>query len=243
MSKIQELLLGKTDQIHYEEIIKNYPWIIKKGQNCILSPDSDGLLCGLFMLAYLDWEIKGFYDGKIMLLDKDTPVKDCVFLDMEIFREEIKSVGHHMMQFNKNKKLQSEILETEINNTSLTTKIILAKPQTFMNNSGKAVKALADYYKIKNNNIIIIYDELDLPFGKIRVRNRGSSAGHNGIKSIIQHLNTEDFLRIRIGIANKFREKILSEIFVLKKFSRDEYKELQNKILPEVVGKIKEIIK
>ncbi|HCX27680.1 MAG TPA: hypothetical protein DHI91_00890 [Candidatus Portnoybacteria bacterium] len=104
MSKIQELLLGKTDQIHYEEIIKNYPWIIKKGQNCILSPDSDGLLCGLFMLAYLDWEIKGFYDGKIMLLDKDTPVKDCVFLDMEIFREEIKSVGHHMMQFNKNKK-------------------------------------------------------------------------------------------------------------------------------------------
>jgi len=146
-------------------------------------------------------------------------------------------------KFNKNKKLQSEILETEINNTSLTTKIILAKPQTFMNNSGKAVKALADYYKIKNNNIIIIYDELDLPFGKIRVRNRGSSAGHNGIKSIIQHLNTEDFLRIRIGIANKFREKILSEIFVLKKFSRDEYKELQNKILPEVVGKIKEIIK
>ena len=146
-------------------------------------------------------------------------------------------------KFNKNKKLQSEIVETEINNTSLTTKIILAKPQTFMNNSGKAVKALADYYKIKNNNIIIIYDELDLPFGKIRVRNRGSSAGHNGIKSIIQHLNTEDFLRIRIGIANKFREKILSEIFVLKKFSRDEYKELQNKILPEVVGKIKEIIK
>jgi len=142
-------------------------------------------------------------------------------------------------KFNKNKKLQSEIVETEINNK----KIILAKPQTFMNNSGKAVKALADYYKIKNNNIIIIYDELDLPFGKIRVRNRGSSAGHNGIKSIIQHLNTEDFLRIRIGIANKFREKILSEIFVLKKFSRDEYKELQNKILPEVVGKIKEIIK
>ena len=70
MSKIQELLSGRTDQIDYEKIVKDYPWIIKKGQSCILSPDSDGLLCGLFMSTYLDWRIKGFYDGKIMLLDK-----------------------------------------------------------------------------------------------------------------------------------------------------------------------------
>ncbi|KKS35068.1 MAG: hypothetical protein UU95_C0005G0031 [Parcubacteria group bacterium GW2011_GWC2_42_12] len=104
MSKIQELLLGKTDQIDYEKIVKNYPWIIKKEQNCILSPDSDGLLCGLFMSAYLNWRIKGFYDGKVMLLDKDVSAKDCVFLDMEVFRKDIKSVGHHMVQFNKRKK-------------------------------------------------------------------------------------------------------------------------------------------
>ncbi len=104
MSKIQELLLGKTDQIDYEKIVKDYPWIIKKGQDCILSPDSDGLLCGLFMSTYLDWRIKGFYDGKVMLLDKNISTKDCVFLDMEVFRKDIKSVGHHMVQFNKRKK-------------------------------------------------------------------------------------------------------------------------------------------
>src|SRR3972149_2145719 len=104
MSKIQELLSGKTDQVDYEKIVKDYPWIIKRGQNCILSPDSDGLLCGLFMSTYLDWRIKGFYDGKVMLLDKDISAKDCVFLDMEVFRKDIKSVGHHMVQFNKKKR-------------------------------------------------------------------------------------------------------------------------------------------
>ncbi|MBU1036737.1 hypothetical protein KKF32_01715 [Patescibacteria group bacterium] len=104
MSKIQELLSGKTDQIDYEKIVKDYPWIIKKGQDCILSPDSDGLLCGLFMSTYLDWRIKGFYDGKIMLLDKNISAKDCIFLDMEVFKKDIKSVGHHMVQFNKRKK-------------------------------------------------------------------------------------------------------------------------------------------
>ena len=104
MSKIQELLSGKTDQIDYEKIVRDYPWIIKKNQNCILSPDSDGLLCGLFMSFYLGWQIKGFYDGKVMLLDKNISAKNCVFLDMEVFRKDIKSVGHHMVQFNKRKK-------------------------------------------------------------------------------------------------------------------------------------------
>lgn len=104
MSKIQELLSCRTDHIDYEKIVKDYPWIIKKRQNCILSPDSDGLLCGLFMSTYLDWRIKGFYDGKVMLLDKDISTKDCVFLDMEVFRKDIKSVGHHMVQFNKKKR-------------------------------------------------------------------------------------------------------------------------------------------
>jgi hypothetical protein len=104
MSKIQELLSGKIDQIDYEKIVRDYPWVIKKGQNCILSPDSDGLLCGLFMSTYLDWRIKGFYDGKVMLLDKNISARDCVFLDMEVFRKDIKSVGHHMVQFNKRRK-------------------------------------------------------------------------------------------------------------------------------------------
>lgn len=104
MSKIQELLFGRTDQIDYEKIVEDYPWIIKRGQDCILSPDSDGLLCGLFMSTYLDWRVRGFYDGKVMLLDKNISARDCVFLDMEVFRKDIRSVGHHMVQFNNKRK-------------------------------------------------------------------------------------------------------------------------------------------
>jgi len=120
--------------------------------------------------------------------------------------------------------------------------IIYAKPQTFMNESGRAVRALASYFKIKPKNIIIIYDEIDLPFGTIRVRNKGSSAGHNGIKSVIEHLGTEEFWRIRIGIANNKKEKMPAEKFVLKKFSRTEQRELKQKILPEVKEKIDNLI-
>jgi len=104
MSKIHELLSGKTDEIDYGKIISDFPWIFQRGQNCILSPDCDGLLCGLFMSSYLGWKVKGFYDGKVMLLDKNSSANTCVFLDMEIFRKGVKSVGHHMVQFNKNNR-------------------------------------------------------------------------------------------------------------------------------------------
>ncbi|MBM3256325.1 MAG: hypothetical protein FJZ04_02560 [Candidatus Moranbacteria bacterium] len=104
MSRIQELLLGRNEQIDFKKIFKNYPWIIEKNQDCILSPDSDGLLCGLFMSKFLNWQIRGFYDGKVMLLNKNVSAKNCVFLDMEVFRKDIRSVGHHMVQYNKNRK-------------------------------------------------------------------------------------------------------------------------------------------
>jgi len=103
-SKIQELLQDKTEKINYKKIIDNYPWVVKKDQKCILSPDSDGLLCGLFVSNYLDWKIKGFYDGKILIIDKNTNVKDCIFLDMEVFRKNIRSVGHHMVLYNTNRQ-------------------------------------------------------------------------------------------------------------------------------------------
>lgn len=81
------------------------------------------------------------------------------------------------------------------------TKVILAKPQTFMNLSGEAVKALAQRYRISPKDILVIYDDLDLPLGKIRIREKGSSGGHKGMKSIIENLGTQDIPRIRIGIA------------------------------------------
>ncbi len=80
-------------------------------------------------------------------------------------------------------------------------KVILAKPQTFMNNSGIAVAALMRQYKLSTEDIIVIYDDLDLPLGKIRIRAKGSSGGHKGMQSIIDHIGRQDFARIRVGIA------------------------------------------
>jgi PTH1 family peptidyl-tRNA hydrolase len=81
------------------------------------------------------------------------------------------------------------------------TKAVLAKPQTFMNLSGEAVSALVRRYKLSPEDILVIHDDLDLPLGKIRIREKGSSGGHNGLKSIIARLGTRDFPRIRVGIA------------------------------------------
>ncbi len=103
-SNIQKLLKGKDEEVDYSSLIKKYPWIVQKNQKCILSPDSDGLLCGLFMSHYLGWQIKGFYDGKVMILEEGVSAKDCIFLDMEIFRSHIRSFGHHMVLYNKNDK-------------------------------------------------------------------------------------------------------------------------------------------
>lgn len=102
MSHIQELLSGRNNEIDYDEVIRKYHWIIEEKHNCILSPDSDGILCGLLMSHLLNWKIKGFYDGKVMVLEKGLSAKDCIFLDIEIFRKDIRSFGHHMLLFNKN---------------------------------------------------------------------------------------------------------------------------------------------
>lgn len=79
-------------------------------------------------------------------------------------------------------------------------KIMLAKPQTFMNLSGEAVGALARYYKVVPEDIIVIYDDMDLPIGKLRIRAKGSDGGHKGMKSIISHLGTNKFPRVRVGV-------------------------------------------
>lgn len=100
-SRIQEMLAGRDDVIDYAAVIKKYPWLVQKDQNCILSPDSDGLLCGLFTSHYLNWKIRGFYDGKILVLEKGFRPEDCIFLDMEVFRKGVRSVGQHMVMFNK----------------------------------------------------------------------------------------------------------------------------------------------
>ena len=99
-------------------------------------------------------------------------------------------------------------------------KHLLVKPTTYMNNSGISVRSIIDYYKKTNEDVLIIYDDLDLPLGQIRIRKNGSAGGHNGIKSIIAHLNTQEFSRVRIGIK---KEKEMDTInYVLSKFSKKE---------------------
>lgn len=82
-------------------------------------------------------------------------------------------------------------------------KVLAVKPQTFMNNSGEAVGKLARFYKIPNDRVIIISDDISLPVGKIRVRAKGSAGGHNGLKSIIAHLSSENFPRVKVGVGEK----------------------------------------
>ena len=98
--------------------------------------------------------------------------------------------------------------------------VILAKPQTFMNLSGEAVGALAGYYRIPPAAILVVYDELDIPFGVIRLREKGGAGGHNGMRSLIQHLGN-DFPRLRLGIGRP-PGRMDPAAFVLQDFGRDE---------------------
>lgn len=119
------------------------------------------------------------------------------------------------------------------------TRVILIKPTTFMNESGRAVQKVQQFYKIPNADTLVVFDELDVEFGTIRTRIGGGSAGHNGIKSLIQHLG-EDFGRIRVGIGPKKPAQIDSADFVLQDFSKKE-QELVPKILREVSTIIDEV--
>lgn len=101
------------------------------------------------------------------------------------------------------------------------TRVILIKPQTFMNLSGEAVQAVQHFYKLSNQQTVVVHDELDVNFGQIRLRVGGSAAGNNGIKSVSQHIG-EDYARVRIGIGPKAPEQIDTADFVLQDFSEDE---------------------
>lgn len=100
-------------------------------------------------------------------------------------------------------------------------KVILAMPQTYMNLSGESVRELIDYYKCDNEDVIVIYDDISLDVGKLRIRAKGSAGGHNGIKSIISHLGTQEFPRIKVGVGEKPARMDLAD-YVLGRFSKEE---------------------
>ena len=100
-------------------------------------------------------------------------------------------------------------------------KVILLKPQTFMNLSGESVREAADFYKVDPEHIIVIYDDISLDVGKLRIRAKGSAGGHNGIKNIIAQLGTQEFTRIKIGVGEKPAKMDLAD-YVLGRFSKEE---------------------
>ena len=101
-----------------------------------------------------------------------------------------------------------------------TNKVIFLKPETFMNNSGKSVQAAAHFFKIKPEEIIVIHDDLELPFGKVIVKKDGGAGGHNGLRSITQHLGSSNYYRLRMGIGRPVHGNVSS--FVLGRFTPDE---------------------
>lgn len=91
-------------------------------------------------------------------------------------------------------------------------KVLLVKPQTYMNLSGESVRQVMDFYKLDSQNLIVIYDDLDIPTGSIRIRKKGSAGTHNGMRNILYQIQTEDFPRIRVGIGSGKKENLISYV-------------------------------
>ena len=137
------------------------------------------------------------------------------------------------------KKYNIELKETKFDGlyTSLIInkeKVIFLKPQKYMNLSGEVIKKYVDYFKININDILIIYDDMDLELGKFKIKYKGSSAGHNGLKNIEQNLKSNEYKRIKIGISKNKMDKINH---VLGKFNNDELILLNNvlNLIPEII--------
>jgi PTH1 family peptidyl-tRNA hydrolase len=128
-------------------------------------------------------------------------------------------------------KFNSEIFEFD--------DCVLAKPKTFMNNSGYAILKIVEYYNIDLEDLLVIYDDVALPFSKLRLRYKGGSGGHNGIKSILTHLGSENFNRLRIGI-DKSDSKEMKD-YVLSDFSKTELKILDD-VMIDVVNLMTDFI-
>lgn len=143
-------------------------------------------------------------------------------------------------KFKLDKKFDAEVCEGLFGDK----KVLIVKPQTFMNLSGEAVQKLVSFYKIPLDHLILVYDDIDLPFSSVRFRDKGGPGTHNGMRSVISSLGSENFKRIRIGTESRSLELIkkqdLSD-FVLSRFTKDEEK-LLDKIVLEAISVIKDLL-
>jgi PTH1 family peptidyl-tRNA hydrolase len=129
--------------------------------------------------------------------------------------------GYGFNDFKFTRKYKSEIARGEFENR----KTLLVKPTTYMNSSGEAIYLVEQYYKVPENNIIVIHDDMDLPFGSFKISFNVSAAGHKGVQSLIDHLQSQEFVRIRIGIGKS--DRIPPEKYVLENFTDEENKTLE----------------
>ena len=119
-------------------------------------------------------------------------------------------------------------------------KVILLKPQTFMNLSGESIRAAADFYKVDPENVLVVYDDISLEPGQLRIRAKGSAGGHNGMKNIIAHLGTQEFPRVKVGIGEKPKGMDLAD-YVLSCFSKGE-QELMDQAFKEAARAVAVIL-
>ena len=139
-------------------------------------------------------------------------------------------------EFEKNSKFEASVCEKNLGGE----KILLAKPQSFMNNSGQVVKKMLDFFKISKENLVVLHDDLDIELGAFKISLDSSAAGHNGVQSIIDNLGSQQFKRIRLGIEGSEKKKdriIPGEVFVLQDFSKEEL-EIIKKLAEKIVGEL-----
>lgn len=115
-------------------------------------------------------------------------------------------------------------------------KVLLVKPQTFMNNSGESARAVIDFYKVTASDCVVVYDDNDIAYGTVRLRSAGSAAGHNGVKSLIQHMGTDEFARVRVGVADPESPIKDTAEFILARFTAEEEKHMEDVLVAGVRG-------
>lgn len=151
------------------------------------------------------------------------------------------NVGFQFVDYTA-KLLNGQIVEKQKNNLAIYqfNNLILAKPQTFMNNSGTIIKKLTTTYSLQPTSLIVIHDDLDIPLGKFHIQFASGPQLHNGLESVEQHLKTKDFWRVRIGVDNRLLDKrIPGETYALQNFLPKEKKMLQTEIFPKIFTQLK----
>lgn len=146
--------------------------------------------------------------------------------------------NEHKLTFIDKPKFFASIAELSINGE----KVLLAKPTTFYNETGKSARAISDFYKLDpESDILVVHDDIALPLGTIRTREKGSDAGNNGIKSLNAHLGPT-YKRIRIGVQSELLDRIETSTFVLGTFSKEEQEAVQGTILPGAIRIINDFV-